>query len=326
MLARAVASRRPGVAVFDTVVVRCDELGSNRIPDTFEIPSIDFEWRLVVVVLLALLSAGFGGSADFAGGYATRRSPVLVVLAWSQLFGLLLLCLLVLMVGTSSNGWAFLPWAAAAGLALLGGLAAFYTALSTGKMAVVAPIAAMGVVIPLAWAIVVGEERPTTQHLAGIVLAVVGIVLGSGPETGHGASLRPLLLAVAAGVGFGLMMLLLSEGSASDPLMTTLVLRASLIVVLGLLLLVQRKSDLLIAGLANWRFLAVIGLLDACAILCAAFAMQTGPVSLAVVLASLYPVATVLLARVVLGERMMIIQRFGVMSALSGIVLIGWPL
>jgi drug/metabolite transporter (DMT)-like permease len=276
----------------------------------------------MTAVLLALLSAALGGSADFAGGYASKRTPAVVVVAISQFVGLVALVVLTLAVGASTSDSSALGWAALAGPAYLIGIVAFYAALSQGTMGIVAPIAALGVVIPVAWAFVVKHDVVGPAQIAGIVCAIVGVALASGPELEGRAGLRPLLLAAVAGCGYGTSMLLLSEGSADDPVLATLAMRAAVIVALVAVGVGHAASGAIRHDPAGARFLIVVGLLDVSAILGIAFAMKLGPISVVSVVGSLYPVATVVLARLVLKERTVPVQVVGVASALCGIVLL----
>ncbi len=276
-----------------------------------------------MAALLALLSAGLGGSADFVGGYASKRLPAVVVVWLSQCIGLTLVVSLVALTRTGAEDHSYVWWAIGAGQSLLLGLVAFYTALATGKMGVVAPIAALGVVLPVLWALVVGEERLGAGQFVGIALAILGIVLASGPELEGGAGLRPLLLAIAAGTGFGILTICLAEGSAEEPLMTTLVSRISLLLSLTAFLFLTRQLVPSAWASASAPTVILLGLLDVGALLSAAYAMSIGMVSVVSVLCSLYPVATVVLARLVLKERAKPVQVVGVVSVLAGVVLLG---
>lgn len=276
-----------------------------------------------MAALLALLSAGLGGSADFVGGYASKRLPAVVVVWLSQCIGLSLVVTLVVASGTRSDDHAYVLWAVGAGQSLLLGLVAFYTALASGKMGVVAPIAALGVVLPVTWALVVGHEQLSIGQFVGIALAIVGIVLASGPELEGGAGLRPLMLAVLAGMGFGVLTICLAEGSSDEPLMTTFVSRVSLLLSLTAFLFITRQFVPSAWGRASAPTVVLLGLLDVGALLSAAYAMSIGLISVVSVLCSLYPVATVVLARVILKERAKPVQMAGVASVLVGVVLLG---
>ncbi len=279
-------------------------------------------------VVLALLASAMWGTADFLGGTATRRLPVTGVLAASQLVALLALVPLAVALGALSQDRAYVLPGVLAGLAGTAALAAFYRALASGTMGVVAPIAALGVLVPVVAGVLSGERLSSPQVL-GIVLAVVGVVLASGPELSGGRrSGLPLLLAALAAVGFGLVLVLLAEGSRDDTVdsvvMVLLTMRLTSVVVLGAVLLVlarrQRSSTAL--RRADLPVLVAIGLLDVGANGAFAVASQSDLISVTGVLASLYPVVTVLLARRFHAERLARVQLGGVAVALVGVAVL----
>jgi drug/metabolite transporter (DMT)-like permease len=272
-----------------------------------------------VALLLALLSSLLWGTSDFLGGTAARRLPAALVVLGSQLVALLALAPFALVLGQDPGRW----WpGVAAGLAGVVGLAAFYAALSTGTMGVVAPIAATGALVPVVVGLLRGEA-PSRLQVAGIVVALVGVVLASGPELSGGAARRPLLLAVVAAVSFGSVAALIAEGSkgpAGAGLVSLLVMRAASVTALGLVLAVRRPP---VAGVrAGAPALAAIGVLDLGANASFAYASRQGLLSVVAVLASLYPVVTVLLAREVHGERLARVQVLGASGTLLGVALL----
>lgn len=279
-----------------------------------------------MAALLALLSSVVWGASDFLGGSIARRASAVAVVGGSQAASLLFVIPAVLITGAYHADRGYLPWAVAAGLVGMVSLVAFYTALSIGTMGVVAPIAATGAVVPVIIGLIQGE-RPTPTQLAGIALAVVGVVLASGPEIRgverHQArgGVRALALALASAVGFGFVLWLIAQGSKYDVAMTLLAQRSSSTVVMLCVLLYVRQ----VGGLQRSDIgpVLLVGLGDVSANALYALSTRTGLVSLVAVLGSLYPVATVLLARGFLGERMRPIQNVGVGTALLGVILIG---
>jgi drug/metabolite transporter (DMT)-like permease len=280
-----------------------------------------------MAALLALLSSLLWGSADFLGGTLSRRYAAVVVVAVSQLTGLVFAVVVATAASELGAPTSYLPWALAAGLAGMVGLTSFYAALASGTMGVVSPIAALGVVVPVIVGLARGE-RPGALQLAGIAIAVAGVVLASGPELTGRAGARPLLLAAVAAVGFGLALLFIAEGSRTSTLMTLVGMRATSVTLLAFV----------VAGVAHrsrrtglpWAVsrrdvapIALVGLGDVAANLTFGFASTRGLVSVVAVLGSLYPVVTVLLARVVLDERLGRAQTIGVAGALAGVALIG---
>lgn len=278
--------------------------------------------------VLALLSSLLWGSSDFLGGILSRRLPAVLVVGLSQVAGLASVAAAAAIAGAFDAPTGYVGWAVGAGLAGVIGLVAFYAALASGTMGVVSPIAALGVVVPVLVGVGQGE-RPSPLQVVGIVVAIGGVVLASGPELSGRAGARPLILAVVAACGFGLALLFIAKGSRESTLMTLLTMRITSVTVLGLALVVMAARARR-AGAPpgprleprDFALLAVVGVADAAANLTFGWSSTRGLVSVAAVLGSLYPVATVLLARGLLHERLGRAQSIGVASALAGVVLI----
>ena len=272
-------------------------------------------------ILLALASSVMWGCSDFVGGTLTRRLPALVVVGISQLIAGIAVALVALGLGEFSGSRTYVLWGVAAALVGTASLLAFYAALAGGTMGVVAPIAALGAVVPVVVGLASGE-RPAVAQLMGIALAVVGVALASGPEISGAAGPRPVVLAALAAVGFGFTFLLLAEGSETSALMTTVTMRATsgpLLTVVALLMLRRTGTRLAVRDLA---LLAFIGFGDVGANLAFGLASRGELISLVSVLGSVYPVVTVLLARGFHGERLLPVQNIGVALALGGVALI----
>jgi drug/metabolite transporter (DMT)-like permease len=273
----------------------------------------------VAASALALLSSVLWGTGDFLGGTLSRRLAPAAVVGWSQAAALLAFGVVALVTGAWQAAPGFWPWAVAAGVCGPAGLVAFYAALARGTMGVVAPIAALGVVVPVAAGLLAGE-RPSAVQLVGVVAAVAGAVLASGPELRGGTGRIPVVLAALAGLFFGLTLLLLAGGSRHDALMTLVGMRLTSVVALAVLALAVRSSGGVRRG--DLPALALVGVLDGAANLCYSLAATSGLLSLVAVLSSLYPAVTIVLARVVHGERLAGVQQAGVAAALVGVVLI----
>jgi drug/metabolite transporter (DMT)-like permease len=283
-----------------------------------------------VSAVLALLSSLLWGSSDFLGGILSRRLPAALVVACSQAFGLVAVAVVAVAAGALDAPTGYVPWALAAGLTGVIGLVAFYAALASGTMGVVSPIAALGVVVPVVVGFAQGE-RPGSVQLVGIIVAIAGVVLASGPELSGKAGVRPLVLAVVAAFGFGGALLFIAKGARVNTVMTLLTMRVTSVSVLGIALVVlavrgrragaPRRQPRL--EQQDFVLLAAVGLGDAAANLTFGWASTRGLISVAAVLGSLYPVVTVLLARVGLHERLGRVQTVGVVAALAGVVLIG---
>jgi drug/metabolite transporter (DMT)-like permease len=278
-----------------------------------------------VGTLLALLSSALWGTADFLGGSASRRLPVLGVVVTSEAFGLVGLLVAAALTGSFGAPAGYVGWALLAAVASAGGLLAFYEALATGTMGVVAPIAALGVAVPVVAGIVAGD-RPSAIQGAGVVVAVLGVVLASGPELkapgrDRKTALRPLLLAAVAAIGFGVILVAIDHGARSSTLMTLVVLRvAGLVILVGSGLVTGRQQ--LQVGVAALPLLAVVGGFDAGANVSFGYASRHGLLSLVAVLSSLYPAVTVVLARWLHKERLSAVQLVGVATALVGVAMI----
>lgn len=291
----------------------------------------------MTAIALALGSSIAWGTADFIGGIATRRLPLTLVLTGTAVAGVLTAATLVALSGETTPNTTALAYGAAAGLAGLGALAAFYRALAIGKMSVVAPISASGTALPVAVGIARGEPLDGLT-VAGFALTVGGIMLASreqqDPQTAptvdaahdsRSGHRRSIPLALVAAIGFGLAFVLVAESGESAALWPALMVKASgALTMAGLLggLAATSRAPRIPTG-AKWLLpLATVGTLDVVAIAAFAYASARGPLSVTAVLASLFPVVTVLLAHVFLGERLLATQRIGVAMALAGVVLL----
>lgn len=284
----------------------------------------------MVAVALALASSISWGISDFLGGLQSRRLPVLSVLAVSQPVGLALALALAL---PFASGQVSLGAAVAVGAGGLSGVAAlglFYRAMAIGPMSVVAPVASLGAIVPVAVGLARGEE-PAALQAVGLVIALLGVALAVREvEHPHGVTVerRAVVLAALSGLGFGAFFVGLDAAASEDALWATVWARsgASAAVLLGLLAAPRASARLRGAIAARARgplpALVVIGFLDIAANTLFALATREGLLSLVSVAGSLYPVTSVILARLVLGERLAGSQQVGVGLALAGVVLI----
>ena len=276
-----------------------------------------------MVYLLALASAAVYGAADFLGGLASRRASTIAVVSLSQLAGLVLLGLMLPLLPEAQPSTRDLAWGAAAGLAGGGGVALLYRALAVGRMALVAPTTAVcAVAIPVLAAIALGE-RPAMRVAAGIGLALVAIVLVSSSNSQlptPNSQRSGLGLALASGVMIGLFFLTLARTSGEAGMWPLVSARGVSIVLFGAIAMATRRG-LTMAPAAAWISVGG-GALDMLANALYLLATRSGPLSVVVTLSSLYPASTVLLARVVLGERLNAAQGAGIACALAAVVLI----
>ncbi|MEV5241759.1 EamA family transporter [Streptomyces cinnamoneus] len=282
--------------------------------------------------VFALATSLMWGLADFGGGLLTRRMPALTVVLVSQLLAVGALGSIVIATGGWSEAGPELWYAVAAGVVGPAAMLAFYKALALGPMGVVSPLGALGgVAVPLGVGLVLGE-RPGILQFAGIAVAVAGVVLASGPSRGGAPVQRQtLLLTLVAAFGFGSVMALISEASHNlTGLFLALFVQRLCNVVVGagaLYASVRRGNPALpeegwSAIRSALPALAFVGLADVAANGTYSIAANHGPVTVAAVLASLYPVVTALAARGVLRERLRTVQAAGAGLALVGTVLL----
>ena len=278
-----------------------------------------------MAALLALGASLFWGTSDFAGGTMSRRLHPLAVAGVGQALVLPLLAVVVVLLGAPSDPSGWLVWGVIAGVVGTLALGCFFEALATGTMGVVAPIASTGVSVPVVIGLLEGE-RPAAWQLGGIAVAIVGVVLASGPEIRGARSgelaggVRSLALALVAAGGFGIVLWSIAKGSHYSAGMTLLSSRVAEVAVVGAIALIARRtggvhrSDLLALGLISAGDVTASGLYG--------LASRRGLVVVVAVLASLYPVVTALLARFIHGERLQRVQIAGVVTTVLGVVLI----
>ncbi len=276
-----------------------------------------------MATLLALLSGLLWGSADFEGGRLSKKHPAIAVLGITQVIGLLTGIIIVVI----SKGWLtpsvtsasyFLP-GMCAGISGFLGLICLYTGLSTGRMGVVSPISALSAIIPLGYAIYKGDRLSTITAI-GIALALIGAFCASGPEINNGLPIKPLILALGAMLGFGVALVFMAIGSKTSALMTMTTMRASSVSFI-LLIAVRSRSIGNFSKIESPK-LIFIGSADFLANLLLGIACNRGLVSVAMVLGSLYPIFTVMMAYKFLHERLHKIQYVGVALAVAGVAII----
>jgi drug/metabolite transporter (DMT)-like permease len=270
---------------------------------------------------ISLASAFSWGVSDFLGGVQSRRFPVLGVLAVSQPAGLLLIALLIPVMGADPIPADKLAIAFGAGVASLTGLGAFYAAMAMGTVSVVAPIAALGVVVPVAVGLI-GGEAPAAIQLIGLVPAMAGIVILSYEEDPEHSEVarRSIALAILAGLGFGIFFTGLDAAAADRPGWAILAVRVGGVsAVIVALLIVRPRLDRVTSALG---VLVLIGVFDVLANGLFAVASTKGVLPVVAVGGSMYPAFTVALAHLVLGERLAGVQWAGVALALLGVALI----
>ncbi len=270
--------------------------------------------------ILALLSSILWGSADFVGGVLTKKHKAVAVTAASQVFGLALGIFLVVVTNAyvapnlSWNGY-LLPGLGSS-IAGFFGLVVFYQGLATGSMGVISSIASLGALIPISIAFANGE-RPSQLQILGMIVALIGAFFASGPEVVKGSPIKPIMLGVAAMFFFGTALAFMAQGAKVSSLLTMTTMRVFSVSVTLLVAIALRnygkfeKKEILP--------LVFMGSADFLANLCLGIATTKGLVSVAMVLGSLVPIATALLAFRVLHERLHKVQYLGIFLAIAGV-------
>jgi drug/metabolite transporter (DMT)-like permease len=277
----------------------------------------------VLGIAFALGASACWGTADFLGGLFSRRLSVLVVLFTIEVSGLLVVAAVV--AGTVEPLPAGREALAAlvAGTAGISALGAFYRALAIGTMSIVAPISACGVALPVVVGLATGDALSTVVA-TGLVVTVAGVILASRHvEDGDGVHAAPsrasIGLALLAALGFGTFFITYDVAADGSLLWAMLLSRVVAVPFVGGLILLRRPA---LPSRDDLAKLAAVGIVDLSAIALYALANRHGDLSVVSVVGSLYPVMTVLLARVVLSERIARSQAVGVAAALVGVALV----
>jgi drug/metabolite transporter (DMT)-like permease len=272
-------------------------------------------------LLLALGASLAWGVADFVGPWQGRALGALRVMFWAQIAGMLAIGLAVAVRGDGPAGWQVL-YAIPAALSGTLGLIAYYRGMAIGAMAVVAPIAGASAIVPVIFGIARGD-RPHEAQYVGIGCALVGVVLASQEhqERAERKIAAGVGLALLAALGFGFYFPAMHAAGEVDAWWSSLVFRVTATAIIAVAVAGKRPA----LRLSRWKLAIVlgVGLGDTLGnALFAAASHAGGLISLTSVLASLYPIVTVLLAAVVLNERIAPLQRLGVVLTLGGVILI----
>lgn len=277
----------------------------------------------MLAALLALASSVSWGLADFLGGVQSRRHALLSVLLLSQAVALVVLLVAVAAGVPTEHDAAATAWAAGAGVLGILALTAFYRALSIGTMSIVAPLSATGAAVPVVVGLVSGE-RPRAVQIAGMALALIGVMLaarevGEGDAKARRTNRTAVLLALGAAVGFGSFFAGMDRAEErADVAWVLLAARAPEVLVLVAACAVRPPRLPRATGALG--AIAAIGILDLLANTLFVLATGRGLLSVVGVLGALYPAVTVLLARALLHERLTRAQDAGVLVTLVGVV------
>ncbi|MFD3631122.1 EamA family transporter [Streptomyces sp. NPDC058664] len=280
-------------------------------------------------LFLALASAMVLGAGDFVGGLAAKKARAVVVVVWSNAAGLATALALVGLLSRSGSSWHEVFWGSLAGLCGSAGAVLLYRALAGGVMSLVAPTtAAAAAALPVVAGVLTGD-RLSGVAVLGVVCALAAVLLvslsgdGAGEPDDRRKMLRSLGLALLAGAGFGAFFVFLARTPSDTSLWPLVWARcASLTAILLLVVLVRRTSPRLSGRPARLALLS--GVLDMGSSALFLVAVRDGSLAVIGLLASLYPISTVLLARVLLKERIRAIQHLGVVLAVGSVVLFAW--
>lgn len=271
-----------------------------------------------VPTTFSLASAFAWGTSDFLGGYAARRANAFLLTAIAHAGGLVLMLILASATHAQFPSGRSTLWALGAGMSGGAALAIFYRTLAAGRMGLTAPVSAvLGAGLPTIFALTT-QGLPAAIHIAGFVVAAIGIWLIARAEDGSGP--QGIGMAAIAGVGFAGFYILISQARDGSALWLAVFSRSGALAVTGLIVLLQRNfRDITPAGV---RLGLLAGCLDVSGTALFVRASQTGRLDSAVVLTSLYPAVTVLLARVILHEHFTRWKAVGMFAALVAVPMI----
>ncbi len=268
---------------------------------------------------LALGASLAWGVADFVGPLWGRTWGALRVMLWAQVGGVVAIAVAVAIRGEGPHGWQILL-AVPAALSGTLGLYAYYRGMAVGSMSVVAPIAGVSAIVPVAFGIATGDSLSAAQF-AGIACAIVGVVLASlEHQEGARRVAAGVGLAALAAIGFGFYFPPMHAAGSADFWWASVLFRTTALTVVAAAVAVRRPA--LRLRPRDLAIVVAVGIGDTLGNVLFAASSSHGLVSLTSVLASLYPIVTVLLAAAVLHERVSGSQRVGIVLTLTGVVLI----
>lgn len=271
-------------------------------------------------LLLALGASLAWGVGDFFGPLISRTLGVLPVLMWAQAGGVASLVIAMAIRAEGPAGWGVL-YAVGASFGGMLGLFAYYRGMNTGTMSVVAPIAGVSAVIPVIYGIATGDD-PSVAQIAGVAAAIAGVGLASiEHQAGRRRVAAGVGLALLAACGFGFYFPWMHAAGKVDFWWASMIFRTTALLLVATAVTAGRIDVRL--SRRNAAFAALAGIIDTVGNVAFAASSQHGLVSLTAVLASLYPIVTVLLAASILHERVAPLQRAGIALTLTGVVLIG---
>lgn len=272
------------------------------------------------IVIFGLVAALCWGAGDFSGGVATKRNGVMIVAIISQIIGIILLTASAIIFRENIPSNIDLLWGAVAGLCGGAGLLALYHSLSVEKMGIVAPVTAVwSAVVPMSFGMIT-EGLPSISQLTGFAFAFIGVWLISRDENSEKIELNRIKLPLISGTGFGLFMILIDQVQSSGIFWPLVGARMATIPTFIIVAYYSRKMK--ISGIKFLPLIVLAGFLDTGGNIFYVLAAKAGRLDIAAILTSLYPAVTVLLAWVLLKERLKNRQWAGVVAVLIAVVLI----
>lgn len=272
------------------------------------------------VILLGLASAAAWGAGDFSGGLASKRTSAYSVVVLSQFVSLVLLVLSAVLIPEGDNSLRDIALGGIAGVCAAAGLVALYSGLARGPMGVVAPVTAVvAAIVPVLFS-VFSEGIPNIRAMVGFVIALAAVWLISQGDQDARIHLSDLRLPILAGFGFGIFFILIDQVSSNAILWPLVSARSASIIVVVVLGMLTRQMELPI--LNQVPIIALAGVFDTGGNVFYALATRIGRLDVSAVLASLYPAITVMLAWIILKEKLAIRQWIGVLLAMIAVILI----
>ncbi len=275
-----------------------------------------------MVVLYSSLSALSYGAADFLGGLSSRKNSSIPVVAWSQMAGLVLVLAAAPLMGSASVPFRDILWGMAGGICGSIGVGILYKGLAVGFASIVSPLAALtGAVLPVLFGVLSGEKPPLLSWV-GVALALPAIYLLSLEKEEHRSHvLRSVKLGLMSGLGFSAFFILISQTSDASGMWPLAAAKAITVPLFFMIALISRQAVRLAPGTRGQA--VVSGILDMSANIFFLLAVRTGMMITAAVLTALYPGPTVLLQKIVLGEKLGPARIAGLILAVTGAALIG---
>jgi drug/metabolite transporter (DMT)-like permease len=274
----------------------------------------------ISVILLGLASAAAWGAGDFSGGLASKRTSVYSVVVLSQFVSLVLLVLSAVLIPEGDNSLRDIALGGIAGVCRAAGLVALYSSLARGPMGVVAPVTAVAAaIIPVIFSIL-NEGLPAMEVFVGFVIAVSAVWLISQGGQEAKIHLSDLRLPIFAGFGFGIFFILIDQVSSNAILLPLVSARSTSILVVFIVGMLSRNIELPV--LPRLPIIALAGIFDTGGNIFFALATRVGRLDISAILGSLYPAATVVLAWIILKERLATQQWIGILLALVAVILI----